>query len=510
MQKRAIRFAALALAGATAGAILAGIPAQAVGRGGVDSATHRQQTTQLITFNGMYNLAGSPGAFVLVDAVMSRSVKRPEPQYVVSLVVSLDGTTSQSVNFTGSFDGHRLRQTSPDGMALDLTFTHRSRGLGPTAYVKGQVTLPGVQPVAVSGVSYDNPIQADFWNGQTFYLTPATGRGLTPVARIGKDGNLYYDNGRGDGKLSPVSAYTYNLDMYYYSFTDPQGDTANFIMGTSGSQGFAMNNLVARGGEPISTRNLTTIPRGADPSTKNWYPDFHLTQGPSSIQVGGDVSITDFSAYYPIEFADGKTNPKAFLSIDGSDLSLVPGIEQAVPGTNPGSLYSALITVSLDGGTTRNYYYDTSQNMSFDGRTLRMPRQHIEVTFTREYDAKTGSVFSMTGTIGTRRISGKSPFNPVPITQFAATMKDVSGKNTLVITPTGEITLNGQALTNYEYVPSMYIVAGPIPGTTLIPQPVTLISLGHGGASGMSAIVTTNYGLPQASTFNVYQIAPAA
>ena len=509
MHKPAIRFALLAVAAATVGTALVGIPAQAVSNA-VGAASSRQQVMQLITFNGMYNLAGSPGAFVLVDATMTKTVKRPEPQYVVSLVVSLDGTTSHSVNFTGSFDGNRLRQTAPNGMALDLTFAHRSRGLGPTAFVKGQVTLPAAQPVAVSGVSYDNPIQADFWNGQTFYLTPATGKHLTPVARIDKDGNLYYDNGRNNGKLSPVAAYTYNLDMYYYSFTDPQGDTANFIMGTSGSQGFAMNNLVSRAGEPISTRNLTTIPRAVTPSTKNWYPDFHLTQGPSTIQVGGDVSLSDFSAYYPIQFPDGKASPKAFFSVDGSTLSLLPGIEQAVPGSNPGSLYSALITVSIDGVTTRNYYYDTSQNMSFDGRTLRMPRQNIEVTFTREYDAKAGSVFTMEGTIGTRRVTGKSPFNPVPINQFAATMKDVSGKNVLVITPTGDVTLNGQVLSNYEYVPSMYIVAGPIPGTTLIPQPVTLISLGHGGASGMSAIVTTNYGLPSATTFNVYQIAPAS
>ncbi len=483
------------------GSILVGIPAHA--------ASGRQQTMDLIAFNGMYNLAGTPNGFLLIDAVMSKSAKNPEPQYAVTLDVSLNGTSSTSAKFTGSFDGERLRQTSPNGLKLDLTFTRRSHRLGAAATVKGQITLPGAQPVAVSGATFDNPIEADFWSDQTFYLTPAApGKTPTPAARIGKDGNLYYDNGRNNGKLSLVPEYTYNLDMYYFVFNDPDGAQTTFIMGTSGNQGFAMNNMVVKGSEPISTRNLTTIPRGVAPSTKNWYPDFHLTQGPSSIQVGGDISLADFSAYYPIQIADHATNPKAFISIAGTTLSLIPGIEQAVPGANPGSLYSALITISLDGVKSRSYYFDTSSNMSFDGRTLRMPRQKIELTFTREYDAKAGSVFSLDGSIEAKEISGKSPFNPVPITEFAAIMTDVGGTNTLVISQTGEVSINGQVLSNYEYVPSMYIVAGPVPGTTLIPQPVTLISLGHAGASGISAIVTTNYGLPTARTFNVYQIAP--
>lgn len=508
MKHHSTKLAWFAVASAILGSLVIGIPAQAASSSGVSTAS-RQQTMQLIAFNGMYSLEGTPSGFLLIDAVMSKSVKRPEPQYTVTLNVSLDGTSSTSETFTGSFDGDRLRQTTPNGMALDLTFARRSHGLGPTASVKGVVTLPGAQPVSVSGVTYDNPIQADFWNDHTFYITPAAaGRAPVPAARISKDGNLYYDGGRNDGRLSLVPEYTYNLDMYYFVFDDPAGSQTSFIMGTSGNQGFAMNNMVVKNNEPVSTRNLTTVPRGVAPSSKNWYPDFHLTQGPTTMQVGGDVSLADYSAYFPIQFADRKSNPKAFFSIAGTTLSLLPGIEQAVPGSNPGSLYSVLITISLDGVKTRSYYFDTSERMSFDGRTLRMPKQKIEVTFTREYDAKAGSVFTMEGTIRSKKVSGTSPFNPVPIGEFAATMKDVSGTNTLVITPSGEITMNGLPLANYEYVPSMYIVAGPIPGTTLTPQPITLISLGHGGASGISAIVTMNYGLPQAKTINVYQISP--
>ncbi|MDQ1246463.1 MAG: hypothetical protein QG597_831, partial [Actinomycetota bacterium] len=94
----------------------------------------------------------------------------------------------------------------------------------------------------------------------------------------------------------------------------------------------------------------------------------------------------------------------------------------------------------------------------------------------------------------------------IPVSAFAGTMTDKAGQHTLVITPSGDVTLDGQAIPNYEYVPTMYILAGPLPGTTPDNQPVTVLSLGFSGASGRTAIVTTSAGTPQAQTFTVSAI----
>jgi len=65
--------------------------------------------------------------------------------------------------------------------------------------------------------------------------------------------------------------------------------------------------------------------------------------------------------------------------------------------------------------------------------------------------------------------------------------------------------LDGHGIPNCEFAPTMYILAGPLPGTSGN-QPVSLPSLVFSGANGVTAIVTTNSGTPAANTFALYSI----
>lgn len=462
-----------------------------------------QQKQQLIAFNGVYSLANTTNGFFAVDTNMFVSAGRAAPRYVVTLAVSLDGKTSQKAVYDGRFDGRRLRQSTPGGPTFDLTFTRNSRRLGPTATVAGTVTLPGQPPASISGVTYDNPITPELWGGHTYYLKGSGGGAPVPFVRIEKNGDVFYNPGSGRGRLAPVKSYTYNMDEYYFSFNTEGGQNATFIMGTAGQAGLTMNNIVYDKGQVVSQRSLVTMPEAPAPKAMTWYPELSLTQSGEAFSVGTYTTIADLSGYWPIESDKGNG---AFVAIQGENLTLAPGIEQTIAGSSPGQLYNALISVSLDGKSVSSWYFDLSKGMTFDGRTLRMPRQRIELTFTREYDPKTRSLYRMAGRIGDRQVAGSSLFNNTPVGAFAGTLTDATGKHVMTVTADGVVVLDGQVIVNYDYVPMMYILAGPLPGTTLIPQPVTEISFGHAGAQGMAAIVTTGLGTTAMQTFNMYQV----
>ncbi len=463
------------------------------------SMSNWQQKKALIAFNGYYSLSNSPAAWFYVDTNMYVSPGSSKPKYVVSLRVSLDGKTSQSVDFKGRFDGKHLIQRTAGGPSFDLMFKRKADRLGPTATVSGTITLPGQTPAASSGVTYSNPIPQSFWGGQTYYA-PASKPGGKPIAavKMGKTGELFYDNGSNGKPLVRVESYRYNLDMYYFKFTG-----TNLIMGTAGQSGFAMNDLFTKDGVAVS-RSLMTQPRASKPGTGNWYPQFHLSQGPTSLNIREGATLSDFSGYYPIPT---KKHPKAFVSIQGVDLTLIPGIESTVPGASPGSLYRVLISVSVDGKTVESWYYDTGRQMTFDGRVLRMPKQGITLNIKRHYSPQAGTLFTMTGKIKQRDVQGSSMFNTIPLSTFAGTMKDKSGQHELVISTTGDVIFDGQVISNYEYVPTMYILVGPLPGTTIGNKPPILLSLGYDGAAGKAAIVTMDYGTPQAKVVSVFAIA---
>ncbi|MDQ5975562.1 MAG: hypothetical protein QG661_2771 [Actinomycetota bacterium] len=448
--------------------------------GHAEGSAHVRQTIDLMAYNGYFALNTSPDAFFYVNTTMTATQGGKKRAYSISLDVSLDGQKAYSATFDGRFTGNRLVQTTPGGPRFDLRFTRVSRTLGTTARIAGTVTLPGQKPVTVTGTTYSNPTPAAFWGGQTYYAPAAAGGQPTPTVRMTDDGGIYYRSGPRQRWVRATS-YTYNLDMYYFALKD-----RDLIMGTAGQSGMVANELMSGVGGAVTQLESVTLPNETAPTTGagNWYPN--LTGGPL---------LGDFSGYYPIPT---ERHPRAFVSIEGSSL--------ADPSLSPDDLYRVLISVSTDGRSVRSWYYDVLGVMTFDGRTLRMPAQGITLRLERRYDTHTGTLFNLAGTIDGRAVRGQSSFNPIPVSAFAGTMTDKAGQHTLVITPSGDVTLDGQAVPNYEYVPTMYILAGPLPGTTADNQPVTVLSLGFSGASGRTAIVTTSAGTPQAQTFTVSAI----
>jgi hypothetical protein len=466
-------------------------------------STAEQQKQALIGFNGVYALANTANGFFSVDTNMFVSMERATPRYVITLGVSLDGKTSRKSTYSGSFDGRRLRQASPGGPTFDLIFTRNSRKLGPTASVAGTVALPEQPAATISGVTYDNPITPELWGGHTYYQVGRGGGAPVPFVRIEKNGDVFYNPSSTRGKLAPVNSYSYNMDEYYFSFDTEDGKNATFIMGTAGQAGLTMNNIVYDNGQVVSQRSLVTMPKAPAPKAMKWYPELSLTQSGETFSVGTYTTIADFSGYWPLQSAKGNG---AFVAIQGENLNFAPGTPDTVAGSSPGQFYNALISVSLDGKTVSSYYFDISKGMTFDGRTLRMPSQRITLTFAREYDPKTRSLYRMTGTIRGQDVTGSSLFNNTPVGAFAGTLTDATGKHVMDVTAAGVVVLDGQVIENYVYVPMMYILAGPLPGMTLTPQPVIEISFGHAGAQGMAAIVTTGLGTPSMKTFNMYQV----
>ncbi len=466
-----------------AAAIPALAPTVATARGGAPSGmSEKQQKMALVAFNGYYALDNSPGAYFFVDTNVFVTEGGAKRRYVVSLVVSLDGKTSQSVNFNGRFDGKHLTQQTVGGPSFDLMFKRQPKKLGPTVKVSGTISLPGQAPVATSGSTYDNPIPFSFWGGQTYYESaPGSGGKSTAAVVMGKNGELFYDKGSNGNSLVKVKSYRYNLDMYYFKFTG-----GYLIMGTAGQSGLTINDMGEKDGMVVSQRALVTHPNASAPSTgaENWYP-----------KVTGVTALMDFSGYYSIAT---KKYPNAFVSIQGENL--------ADPELSSEDLSRVLISVSRNGKTVKSWYYDTAGQMAFNGKVLRMPKQGITLRFERDFDARSGGLFQMTGKIKERNVQGSSPFNSVPLSVFAGSMSDSAGEHVLVITKAGDVSLDGQVISNYQYVPTMYILAGPLPGSTVVPQPVTLLSLGYSGTNGTTAIVTTDYGTPQVKTFTVYAI----
>jgi hypothetical protein len=297
---------------------------------------------------------------------------------------------------------------------------------------------------------------------------------------MGKNLELFYDTGLNGRALVKVKSYRYNLDMYYFKFAN-----GYLIMGTAGESGLTINDMGEEDGKVVSQRALVTLPNAIAPNTgvENWYPSG--INGPA---------LVDCSGYYSIAT---KKRPNAFVSIEGENL--------ADPELSAEDLSRVLISASVNGTAVKSWYCDTSSQMTFNGTVLRMPKQGITMRFERSFDARTGGLFQMTGKINERNVQGLSLFNSVPLSVFAGSMSDIAGQHVLVITVGGDVSLDGQVISNYQYVPTMYILAGPLPGSTAVAQPVTLLSLGYSG-DGTTAIDTSNYGTPQAKTFTVYSI----
>jgi hypothetical protein len=363
-----------------------------------DSALHASSNgagmQALMTFNGYYTLKTAPGAFFAVDTNVVFTIGS-EPVYDLALLISLDGTTSFRIPFTGTFDGAQLKQTDGSiGLDISLSFTRTNcNSDGTTAKCAGTIKMHGSAPtVTVSGSTYNNPIPANLFTGSYYYNDKTAGKWVE-VANI-NDFRVAYDDGTNSGNLQPVSTYAYNLNMYYFSF--PQGaDTVSLVMGTAGAKGFACNNMVVEASGAITSRSLQTITdANAHMASYEWY-DISGTQ------------LAGFSGYYQIPQPGA---PLAFVSIQAQYAT--------ISESRDWDLYLVMISISMDGVTSTGYYFDPA-TMTFENNTLTMPGQSpgqlITLTFNRTYNASNGSLVTLTGVINGTSVSGCTLFNPVPL-----------------------------------------------------------------------------------------------
>ncbi len=406
---------------------------------------------KLIAFNGYYSLDAAPGtapgAFFAVDTNLLIKDGTSQPITDVTLIVSLDGTTSFKAAFTGTFIDGRVIQSDADApFAVDLVLTRLVDDSPATASCSGDITLTKAKPTRVTGRTYNNPIPCSVFAG-TYYYAPS---GVpVRVMEIGTDYQLRYDYGTGNGTLQPVPTYSFNMNMYYFSF-GPKAQTTQLVMGTSGAQGLACNNIYPGPSGSVS-RSLMTIPT---PTTGN--------------AKAKDLSA--FSGFYLLP----SLGAGAFLTIQGQYQFVGPEIVD----------YQVQIALSMDGKSSRAFTFD--ETMTFEDERLTIPNV-ADVKFARHYDAERGTLTSVEGWIAPYdRVRGENYLNPVPVTAFGgATMRDKTG-DSLVVNGDGIVSYDGNDIVAGVYVPLMYILAG----STLQGQE-WLLSLGTAGIHGTACIVTS-------------------
>lgn len=419
----------------------------------------------LIAFNGYYTLDLVPGAFFAIDTNMHVQAGAKSPIYDVALIVSLDGETSRRFPFTGTFDGTTLVQTGTTGdFSVNLTLTRSDGSKGTTATCAGTITLPSATAQTVTGFTYNNPIpssifQGDYYETEPLYIqhdgTYQQENVAIAVMRIEPDFGLSYDFGSNNGNLQPVGAYSYNMNMYYFTFSDGV-NSVNLIMGSAAEGGLACNNMVVNTQtNAVTARSLQTVP----------FPN----KGSLEIPNMSSNELAAFSGYYQLP----SIAPGAFISIQAQYIPILGSVD----------VYLVKIGVSLDGISATGYYFDAG-SMSFKKNMLTMPEQSISITFDRKYDASKGSLVTITGTIGSYQANGFTLFNPVPLHVFGGVpMKDSKGKNSLTVVSDWEVIYNGTTMKSIIYVPIMYILANPWDA------PTTVMSFGTSGLKGNTCIV---------------------
>jgi hypothetical protein len=430
---------------------------------GAGSLGATQDEERLLAFNGYYSLDGAPGGFFAVDANIHVVNASGTITLSVNLLICLDGKTSTTIPFTGSFDGTRLVQRV-GSLEIALEFRRPASGSCATASVSGAIIFHLAArrqvSISISGSTFNNPIPMHLFAG-TYYLPGAASK--EPVAIIaGGPGDwvsIKYDWGAGSGNLTPVTEFTYNCNMYYFALADsdhPLGPTSpKLIMGTASGQGLACQNI-----DQYKSRDLRTIP-GAKPALPPASPPPHAQE------------LASFSGYYALP----KVASGAFVSIGGQYVCLSGTI----------ACYQVLIAYSLDGINSTSYYYDTS--MSFDPVTGTLTAPGLSVSFTRVYDPHNGTLASVSGTVAGHSTSGQTYFNPVPLSAFGpAKMTAKAGPLSVQVESDTSVVYVDQSdktttLTNFIYVPLMYIV-----GTEINSQEF-ILSLGTDGAKGLACIV---------------------
>ncbi|MTI87513.1 MAG: hypothetical protein FH748_06045 [Balneolaceae bacterium] len=413
----------------------------------------------LMAFNGYYAMAHTPGAFFSVDTNIHIKKGSSTPIKDVALIISMDGTTSTRFPFTGTFDGTHLKQRTPGGLDIDLTFSRQDGNDGIVASFSGHITLPQQSKAEVTGSTYNNPIPYRMYIGKYYETEPIhlksakQEKAAIPVMQIEKDYKIMYDFGTNNGDLEAVRSFTYNLNMYFFSFSKGS-QQSKLIMGTAAAGGFACNNMIIDGSK-LTSRSLQTIP----------FPDKEPLKMPNL----KSSDLAKFSGYYPLpSIASG-----AFISIQGEYETLIGSLD----------INEVMIGVSMDGETSKQYYFE-EENMTFENGTLSMPEQSISITFSRVYNSQYKSLVTITGSIGGHTITAHTPFNPVPLSAFGGAPLTNAQNNKLTVVNDNEVIYNGTTMNSIIYVPIMYILAAPTTGTN------TVMSFGSDGCKGTACIIT--------------------
>jgi len=426
----------------------------------------------LMAFNGYYAMTNTPGAFFTVDTNIHIQNGSSTPIYDLALIICMDGKTSYRVPFTGTFDGTHLKQTGTAANTFDitLTFTHSGQLNGTIASFTGTITPFGGTATTVSGSTYNNPIHyaqyiGEYYETVPLHISPSnTKKTSVKVMKIEDNYQISYDS-TGNGTLTTVDSFSYNLNMYFFSFTEGN-NSISLIMGTAAAGGFACNNMtVDNTSHTVVSRSLQTIsfPVMASNEIPNLTPD-------------SAKDLAQFSGYYSLP----SIAPLAFISVQAQYINEL------------GDDYVVMIGLSLDGVTSQGFYFDTTMN--FSENKLTIPNPAITLTFTKAYDATNKSLASVTGTVmGNNNVTGYTLFNPVPLSAFGGLpMTNKQGVKLTVVNDNEVIYAGTQITTPMKsilYVPIMYILAYPST------NPTTVMSFGTDGKRGNTCIITDNNGI---------------
>ena len=436
-------------------------------------------TAALMPFNGYYGLdiTGVEGAFITVDTNMHMQKGATVPIYDISLIISLDGVTSHRIPFTGTkgtFTNNKLFLETPatasGSTLIDLTFTRSGSTTGPTVSITGSIVLLEEEAKNVTGSTYNNPIHYEQYIGSYHAKFLGISESYT-VLEIKDDYTLMFDyNNPSATKLTKVPSYTYSLNMYFFSFDNETNmnnlHVNNLIMGTSSKGGLICNDMMSLKGtnKVKSTRLLQTI------ETSKVIP----TTNPNNTN---SEALGEFSGYYPLPSVD----KGAFISIEGIyTYSSSPTTCQVMVG------------VSLDGKKSEEFTFDSS--MAFSKNNTLTISELVDLKFTREYtpDGSFGSLVTISGKVNGKTVKSYTAFNPVPLIGFGEAPMINSAKDSLTA-ESASIIWNGTTVTDFEYIPIMYILAWKdksAEGSMPMPKDEMVLSFGTDGKSGNTCICT--------------------
>jgi len=371
----------------------------------------------LIPFTGYYAIMTSPGSYFMIDTNIHIANGSQTPYYNVTLILSIDGKKPTRYKFCGTFVNGRLKQTT--GLNVDLLFERPDLNTsnGVVAKFTGSISN-----MAVEGSTFNNPTSYNTYIGK-YYLETKNDEEPVLVMEVLPKFQISYDYGSNDGILDKVDGFTFNLNMWYFSFSG-RSQYVSLIMGVGSGQGLACNDLT----DFTSTRNLYAIPK-------------------PNIDDGGlpnvnSMLLAKFSGYYQIRTIG--VSESAFVSIEG-----------LYKLSSSGKLWIVCIGVSSDGKTSKQYIFDTT--MTFDNNILITP--DLKLTFTRKFNPENRSLVSVEGSfLGYEGTKGYNLYNPIPLSAFGGVpLKSKGGMDTLVINSDDEVTFNGKVMDKFTYIPLMFM-----------------------------------------------------